>query len=78
MAQLRYIFGEVEKGGEYPYVNGMTALNAVALAEGYTHRADETVVYVQRAGTGYEVEYSMDQPVAIFPGDIVRVAERFF
>lgn len=73
-----YIFGEVEEGGEYPYVNGMTALNAVALAGGYSYRADQTTVFIQRAGTSYEVEYSLDVSVPVFPGDIVRIEERFF
>lgn len=73
-----YIIGEVETGGEYPYVNGMTVLNAVALAGGYSYRADEDRAYVQRAGTGYEVEYSLDAPVPVFPGDIIRIDERFF
>ena len=39
-----YIIGEVTKPGQYPYVNGMTALNAVALAGGYTYRADDSDV----------------------------------
>ena len=73
-----YIIGEVESGGEYPYVNGMTVLNAVALAGGYSYRADETRAYVQRAGAGHEVEYSLNAPVPIFPGDIIRIDERFF
>lgn len=73
-----YIIGEVNKGGEYPYVNGMTVLNAVALAAGYTYRADQEKVYIQRAGTGFEVEYSLERPVPVFPGDIIRIAERFF
>ena len=35
-----YILGEVQKPGSYPYVSGLTVLNAVALAGGYTPRAD--------------------------------------
>jgi polysaccharide export outer membrane protein len=35
-----YILGEVERPGEYPYTNGLTVLNAVATAEGFTYRAD--------------------------------------
>jgi polysaccharide export outer membrane protein len=73
-----YIIGEVSKPGEYPYVNGMNALNAVALAGGYTYRADDSVVYVRRKGNPVEEKDPADQTTIIYPGDIIRVAERFF
>jgi protein involved in polysaccharide export with SLBB domain len=73
-----YIIGEVNKPGEYPYVNGMNVLNAVALAGGYTYRADDTVVYVRRKGEQTEEKDPADQTTEIHPGDIVRIAERFF
>lgn len=73
-----YIIGEVNKPGEYAYVNGMNALNAVALAGGYTYRADDSVVYVRRKGSPTEEKDPADQTTSINPGDIIRVAERFF
>src|SRR5579872_1393171 len=36
-----YIIGEVTKPGSYPYVSGMSMINAVALAGGFTYQADE-------------------------------------
>jgi protein involved in polysaccharide export with SLBB domain len=72
-----YIIGEVNKPGEYPCVNDMSVLNAVALAGGYTYRADDTVVYIRRSGEEKEKEYPSDETTKIHPGDIVRVAERF-
>lgn len=36
-----YILGGVRTPGSYPYVNGMTVLNAVALAGGYTSSSDD-------------------------------------
>ena len=36
-----YIIGEVNNPGSYQYVNGMTVINAVALAGGFTYRADQ-------------------------------------
>ncbi len=72
-----FILGEVNKPGEYPYVNGMNVVTAVALAGGYTYRADESDVYVRRNGQP-EKEVSADERTQILPGDIVRVAERFF
>lgn len=73
-----YILGEVKKSGEYPYRLGLTVLDAVASAGGYTYRANESKVYVRRAGSGAEQTYSLDTPVMIYPGDNIRVPERFF
>jgi protein involved in polysaccharide export with SLBB domain len=73
-----YIIGEVNKPGEYPYVNNMSVLNAIALAGGYTYRANQGDVYIQRSGDTEEKTYPADQNTKVYPGDIVRVRERFF
>jgi polysaccharide export outer membrane protein len=73
-----YIIGEVNKPGEYPYVNDMSILNAIALAGGYTYRANDTEVYIQRNGQSKEESFPADQTTKVQPGDIVRVPERFF
>jgi polysaccharide export outer membrane protein len=72
-----YILGEVKNPGSYPYVNGMTVLNAVALAGGFTYRAKQNSFLLQRGGSGSQGgQVGGDQ--AILPGDIVTVQERFF
>jgi len=68
-----YILGEVSKPGEYPYVNSMTAPNAVALAGGYTDRAVQSSIYVRHQGEGREQELAADETTRILPGDVVRV-----
>jgi protein involved in polysaccharide export with SLBB domain len=73
-----YILGQVNKPGEYPFVNGMSVLNAVALAGGYTYRANEANVYIRRKGAGEEQRVPADQTTKIYPGDILRIPERFF
>jgi protein involved in polysaccharide export with SLBB domain len=72
------ILGEVNKPGEYPFENGMTVLNAVALAGGYTYRADQSTVYVRRKGSLREESAPADDRTQVFPGDTVRVDERIF
>ena len=72
------ILGEVNKPGEYPYENGMSVLNAVALAGGYTYRADEDSVYIRRKGSANEVELPANDKTLVNPGDTVRVTERIF
>lgn len=73
-----YILGEVKKAGEYPYRNGLTVLDAVASAGGYTYRANENKVFLRRAGSTVEEVYALDAPVPIFPGDNIRIPERYF
>lgn len=73
-----YILGEVKKSGEYPYRVGMTVLDAIASAGGFTYRANESKVYLRRAGGAGEEIYPLDSPVLIYPGDNIRVPERFF
>lgn len=73
-----YILGEVKKSGEYPYRTGLTVMDAVATAGGFTYRANENKVYLRRSGATVEEIYALDSPVLIFPGDNVRVPERYF
>jgi polysaccharide export outer membrane protein len=69
-----YIIGEVAKPGEYPYVNAMTAPNAIALAGGYTELAAESEVFIRHQGDTREVEEPADASTRIQPGDVVRVS----
>jgi polysaccharide export outer membrane protein len=73
-----YILGEVRNSGEYPYKLGLTVMDAVAAAGGFTYRANEHKVYLRRAGVGTEEEYPLDAPVLVFPGDNIRIPERYF
>jgi protein involved in polysaccharide export with SLBB domain len=74
-----YIVGEVRTPGSYPFVNGMTVLNAVALAGGFTYRARENSFYVTRTGEdGAKNKVSAGADATILPGDIITVRERYF
>jgi len=73
-----YIVGEVKDGGEFPYVSGMHAVKAVAIAGGYTYRANTQKVMITRKGTAEEIEMPASQGTAIFPCDLIRIPERFF
>lgn len=73
-----FIIGEVQRPGSYPYVNGLTVVTAVALAGGYTARADPRDILIKHGDTlrGGEQRVSEDTPVQ--PGDVIRVQQRFF
>ena len=72
-----YILGEVRTPGAYPYVNGMTIAEAVALAGGFSYRANQDDFELQRGGSNSgKTEVGVD--AGLLPGDIVTVQERFF
>lgn len=73
-----FILGEVSKPGTYPYSNGLTVMEAVATAEGYTYRANKRKVLIKRAGETEERTYELTPDLKINPGDTVRVLERYF
>jgi polysaccharide export outer membrane protein len=70
-----YILGEVKSPGSYPYVAGMRVVNAVALSGGYTVRASQGKIYIER---GNQDKMPADPQTLVLPGDIVHVPERFF
>jgi protein involved in polysaccharide export with SLBB domain len=72
-----YIIGEVNQPGSYPYVSGMDIVNAVALAGGFTYRADQDDIVISRGGSnGASVDAELTTQV--LPGDIIEIPERFF
>lgn len=73
-----YILGEVNKPGEYPYSNGLTVMNAVATANGFTYRANDKKVFIKRADANAEKEYPLTSTLLVAPGDTIRIAERYF
>lgn len=73
-----YIIGEVNEPGSYPYVSGMTVLEAVAYGSGFTHRANKKKIEITRRQNGETVRFTVDTNAIVLPGDTVRVTERFF
>jgi len=73
-----YVLGEVEKPGEYPYKSGLNVVSALAVAGGNTYRASQSRVMIQRAGdTGFR-DYPLSPNIPVYPGDLIRVPERYF
>ncbi len=73
-----YILGEVTTPGTYPYAAGLTILNAVATAGGFTPRANQQRVFVKHAGESQEGEYALTTAAPVRPGDTIRIPERRF
>ena len=72
-----YIHGEVKNGGEFAYKTGLKLRDAVAMAGGYTYRAEQSFAVVTRDGAG-DVRIPSNASVVLLPGDNVRIPERFF
>jgi polysaccharide export outer membrane protein len=73
-----YILGEVGKPGEYPYSSGLTVMNAVATASGFTYRANKRKIFIKRAGETGEQVLPLTPDLRVGPGDTIRIGERYF
>lgn len=73
-----FIMGEVGAPGQYPYSSGLTVMNAIATAQGYTPRADRKVIFIRRSGASEEKAFRMSPDLRVWPGDTIRLGERFF
>jgi polysaccharide export outer membrane protein len=73
-----YVLGEVQAPGSYPYANGMTVINAVAMAGGFTYRARKSAIHIRRGADAEQEEISADADTPVLPGDVIEVPERFF
>lgn len=73
-----YIVGEVKNPGSYPYVDGMSVINAVAVAGGFTYRAKEEDFYIRRNEDPKKSKEEAHQNTPVSPGDVIIVRERYF
>ncbi|MBZ0216589.1 MAG: polysaccharide export protein [Fimbriimonadaceae bacterium] len=73
-----FVLGEVRNPGQYPYVNGMTIQTAVAIAGGYTERANKRLADISRQYSGRIIKGRVGSDYPIQPGDTVSINERFF
>jgi protein involved in polysaccharide export with SLBB domain len=82
-----FVFGEVQKPGTFVYEDGMTVVQAITLAGGFTKTASQNSTSVTRLVDGQEVKIKVAvqdialgkaQNVVLKPGDIVFVPESLF
>jgi protein involved in polysaccharide export with SLBB domain len=74
-----FVIGEVQKPGNYSYVTSLTAINAVAMAGGFTRRARKNDFYIRRtAADGQTVRIEAHSGTILQPGDTLEVRERLF
>jgi polysaccharide export outer membrane protein len=73
-----YIVGEVNHPGSYPCTARSRVLSAVATAGGFTYRANEEFVVVERKEGGKIITGRLDPDAAILPDDVIRVTQRYY
>ncbi|VAV90255.1 Polysaccharide export protein [hydrothermal vent metagenome] len=73
-----FILGEVGQAGSFPYQNGMTVQNAIAIAGGYSPRANQKDVMLTRKDANGTQTVKVPITTQIYPGDIIFVRERWF
>lgn len=73
-----YIYGEVNRGGSYPYVVGLTVRRAIAIAGGFTRRARKAPVLLVRDEIKGVEKFDRGLDEIVLPGDIVEVQRRLF
>lgn len=70
-----YILGEVKRPGSYPFVDGLTMIQAVALAGGFTYRAKKDDIELTRND---REKTTVMHSTPVLPGDVIDVPERYF
>lgn len=73
-----FILGEVNQAGSFPYQNGMSVQNAIAIAGGYSARASQKDVMLTRKDANGTHTVKVPVTTQVYPGDIVFVRERWF
>ena len=73
-----YIWGQVNDPGSYPYVNGITVLEAVVIAGGFTKRAKESRMEIIRGTDPTRERQDATPETIVLPGDVIEVPQRYF
>jgi polysaccharide export outer membrane protein len=73
-----YILGEVSASGSFAYQPGITVQNAIAIAGGYSPRADQGEVLITRKNVNGTATSKVPVTTQIYPGDVIYIRERWF
>jgi polysaccharide export outer membrane protein len=73
-----FVMGEVGAAGQYSYVPGLTVQKAVAIAGGFSPRANQESVDITRDINGKVLTGRVVTSDPLLPGDTVYVRERLF
>jgi protein involved in polysaccharide export with SLBB domain len=81
------VFGQVQKAGTIPFIEGMTIVDAIAQSGGFTGMAKKNAVQVTRILDGKKVSFTLPVELIgegkrpnfeVLAGDVIFVPERLF
>lgn len=73
-----FILGEITTAGQYPFISGMTVQKAIAVAGGFSPRADRNSANITRMINGTQITARVPLAYPLRPGDTINIEERFF
>ncbi|CAN1518062.1 Wza Periplasmic protein involved in polysaccharide export, contains SLBB domain of b-grasp fold [Rhabdaerophilaceae bacterium] len=73
-----FVLGEVNASGQFPFVNQMTVQMAVAIAGGFSPRANRHYAELTRVINGEITTVAVPINTPMRPGDTIVVRERYF
>ena len=73
-----YVTGQVTSDGSYVWAEGMTVLEAIALAGGYTARGSNRGLKIDRMIDGERVSLSVNEDDLVQAGDLIQIRTRRF
>jgi polysaccharide export outer membrane protein len=73
-----YIMGEIRSPGSYAYRNGITILEAVVIAGGFTYRAKRGGIQIIRGMDATRQKQDATSESIVLPGDVIEVPEAMF
>jgi len=73
-----YVLGQVTMPGSFEFRPNLTIRKAVAVAGGFTRRADTDFAYLVRRVDGEEVRSRVSLDTILYPGDLIEIDRRLF
>lgn len=73
-----YVLGQVNRPGSYPFEPEVDIRKAVAIAGGFTRRADTGAAYLVRDIAGRSDRRLVGLGTRLYPGDVIEVDRRVF
>lgn len=73
-----FIMGEVQNPGSYEYQPDLSVIKAVALAGGFTYRANQKNFTLSETEKNPNLQLNISRSYKLAPGDVIVVKERLF
>ncbi|MBD3307883.1 hypothetical protein GF339_15740 [candidate division KSB3 bacterium] len=77
-AEFFFVMGEVNKPGTYKLEEGMTVMQAISVAGGFTEKASKGKIKIIRQQDGKQDEHRAEPNELVQPQDVLEVPQRFF